>query len=168
MELDESHRRELLDSLAATLGDRPAATLMAHLPPVGWADVATKHDLNELERRIDMRFEVVDHRLDGLDRRLDGIDHRLDGLDHRLDGLDHRLDGIDNRLDPMDDRLDQVQSHLGALDGRIGTMDGRFGTLAGELRREMTKQTYALLFGLGSLMLTLAGVIIAALHFSSG
>jgi hypothetical protein len=136
MELDESHRHELHDSLAATLGARPAATLMAHLPPVGWADVATKHDLHELERRIDMRFEQVDRRFEEVDRRFAAVDHRLDGMDRRLE---------------------RIEGHLVDVDGRFG-----------ELRREMTKQTHALLFGLGSLMVALAGVVVAALHFSSG
>lgn len=29
----------------------------------GWADVATKRDLSELERRIDLRFDSVEDRL---------------------------------------------------------------------------------------------------------
>ena len=40
---------------------------MELLPPVGWADVATKHDLLPIERRLD----GVDERLARLEQRLD-------------------------------------------------------------------------------------------------
>jgi hypothetical protein len=37
---------------------------MELLPPLGWADVATKHDLLALEARMKVRFESFEHRLD--------------------------------------------------------------------------------------------------------
>jgi hypothetical protein len=39
--------------LEEVLGADEAATLMEHLPPVGWADVATKRDLDTI--RLEMR-----------------------------------------------------------------------------------------------------------------
>jgi hypothetical protein len=49
---------------------RYARTLMEMLPPVGWADVATKRDLAALEERMELRFEKVDARFEALEERL--------------------------------------------------------------------------------------------------
>ena len=42
--------------MAPALGPDEANTLMEHLPPVGWADVATKDDLHHLESRLETRL----------------------------------------------------------------------------------------------------------------
>lgn len=52
MAISEQSRHELYRRLEETLGSDAAATLMEHLPPVGWADVATKRDLEVLEQRL--------------------------------------------------------------------------------------------------------------------
>jgi hypothetical protein len=42
---------------------------MSLLPPVGWADIATKHDLAELEGRLIGRTDTLESRFDSkLDR----------------------------------------------------------------------------------------------------
>lgn len=52
MAVDEAARHQLYNSLEATLGPEPTSTLMSLLPPVGWADVATKQDLAVLENGL--------------------------------------------------------------------------------------------------------------------
>lgn len=37
---------------------------------MGWADVATKRDLDALEERMELRFEVVDERITSLEHKL--------------------------------------------------------------------------------------------------
>lgn len=49
MAIDERSRHRMHERLREVLGEEEAATLMEHLPPVGWADVATKRDLDGLE-----------------------------------------------------------------------------------------------------------------------
>jgi hypothetical protein len=49
MAVDERSRHQLYQRLEAVLGAEEATILMEHLPPVGWADVATKRDLDALE-----------------------------------------------------------------------------------------------------------------------
>lgn len=46
MAITETTRRDMHVKVEQALGPEEAATLMEHLPPVGWADVATKHDLD--------------------------------------------------------------------------------------------------------------------------
>jgi hypothetical protein len=57
MSVDERRRLQLADAAKRALGDDAGITLMELLPPVGWADVATKHDLVLLEQRLDALFE---------------------------------------------------------------------------------------------------------------
>lgn len=45
---NDDDRRFLFDTLEASLGSRGASLLMAHLPPVGWGDIATRADLAAL------------------------------------------------------------------------------------------------------------------------
>lgn len=75
MAVDERSRHELYRKLETVLGPDEAATLMEHLPPVGWADVATQRDvallredlaqlrgsLFELEDRVMLRVEARLH-----------------------------------------------------------------------------------------------------------
>jgi hypothetical protein len=59
MPIDERTRHEMYSGLEEQLGAKVADALMEHLPPVGWADVATRRDLDELERRLEMKIEAT-------------------------------------------------------------------------------------------------------------
>ena len=52
MTVDDRTRLELHRKLEAVLGPEEADTLMAHLPPVTWHDVATKDDLEPIHTTV--------------------------------------------------------------------------------------------------------------------
>ena len=66
MTIDERARHDLYDQLTASIGADAADTLMGYLPPVGWADVATKRDLDLTKSEIlaTLRGEMADLRGD--------------------------------------------------------------------------------------------------------
>jgi hypothetical protein len=74
MVLDERSRHQLYLRLEEALGAEAATTLMEHLPPAGWADVAMKRDLDALEQRLELRFEALEQRLD---LRSEALEHKL-------------------------------------------------------------------------------------------
>ena len=63
MSVTESKRLQLHLALKEVLGDKMADTLIDHLPPTGWADVARKDDLNKLERQLDRQFTSLERRM---------------------------------------------------------------------------------------------------------
>ena len=71
MAADERSRHQLYRRLEEVLGSDAATTLIEHLPPMGWADVATRHDLASLEERIELRFAQIDDRFDAMDERFE-------------------------------------------------------------------------------------------------
>ena len=105
MELDDRTRQGLFQRLDDVLGPQYAEALMSYLPPVGWADVATKRDLDLLAAK----FEATLHR------------------------------------------------EIGALRTEVA---GEIGAL----RTEFTKQTRGLFFALAGLMVTMSGIMLAAIR----
>ena len=63
MQIDERTRREMYEHLEAVLGTQTADALMEHLPPVGWADVATKSDLNFTTAELRSSMDALENRL---------------------------------------------------------------------------------------------------------
>ncbi len=74
MAVDERSRNALYVRLTQLLGEEDAGTLMEHLPPAGWSDVAMRADLEHFQAatRADMeglRTELL-ARMETLEQRL--------------------------------------------------------------------------------------------------
>jgi len=59
MAVTEDRRHELYKGLEDVMDTQRATTLMELLPPVGWADVATKQDLDHGFKLVDKEFVLV-------------------------------------------------------------------------------------------------------------
>jgi hypothetical protein len=84
MAVNEESRHHLYQSLEETLGHEDATVLMEHLPPVGWADVATKRDLDlrfaNLEERLDLRFAAMDARFSVVEGRIANLENGIERI----------------------------------------------------------------------------------------
>lgn len=70
MTISEAQRFEMHLGLRDKLGDDVANTLMEHLPPSGWSDVARTHDIERLDDRISSLETRLDDRIDSLEERM--------------------------------------------------------------------------------------------------
>ncbi len=156
MVVDERSRHQLYRRLEEVLGPEAATTLIEHLPPVGWADVATKHDLANLEQRMELRFARVDDRFAAVDSRFDRVEERFNVIDERFNLLDERFNGVEERFKGLDWRFD-------ALDDRISAATS---DLRAAFEHELRSQTTTMVFGLVSVVMTMAALAFALVRFT--
>ncbi len=76
----EARRLDLYNGLTEFLGEQRADTLMAYLPGNPNTDLATRADLESVERRLGTRMDAMDVRFNDVLLRLDGMTARLDRM----------------------------------------------------------------------------------------
>ena len=103
MTISETARLDMLSGLRTHVGEAVANTLMEHLPPGGWYDVARTGDFDRIETRIDKLEARLDDRIDKLEIRFDKLEARFDKLETRIDKLEARLD---DRIDKLAQKID--------------------------------------------------------------
>lgn len=99
MAIDERTRHEIQTAFDELLGPERSGALMSLLPPVGWADVATRHDLAALEAalRNELRTGMAELRTEMAELRTEmgGLRTEMGGLRSDVNG---RVDGLEIRL----------------------------------------------------------------------
>ena len=123
MTVTDDERYQLQTGLRTALGDDVTTILIKHLPPAGWGDVATVHDVANLETRVDARFNEFETRVDArfnefetrVDARFNEFDIRING---RIDKLEERIDGLD---DKMTAQFESLRHEIVVLRGSMHT-----------------------------------------------
>ena len=76
MPSSEADRFTLHQTLRGLMPEAVADTLMSHLPPTGWSDIARKADIDAQN----LRFDRIDAKFVEIDARFDRIDAKFDEL----------------------------------------------------------------------------------------
>jgi hypothetical protein len=106
MPSSEADRFTLHQTLRGLMPEAVADTLMSHLPPTGWSDIARKADIDAQN----LRFDRIDAKFVEIDARFDRIDARFVEIDKKFVEIDARFDRIDARFDRIDAKFDELAS----------------------------------------------------------
>ena len=145
MAITGQSRHELQTRLVEVLGKEPATTLMDHLPPVGWADVATRQDLASLRDHIEHRFEAVDGSIGQLRTHVDGS----------ISELRTHVDGSISLV------REEMAGRFNVMDERFKSIDMRFDSMA--TRVELQQEMRNLMFRLITAYCAIAGLVVGAI-----
>ncbi|CCM64827.1 MAG: hypothetical protein WBB59_13660 [Candidatus Microthrix parvicella] len=129
MSITNEDRYNLQERANELLGKKEGTTLMELLPPVGWADVATKNDLDVQTALLDAKLSLL--RSD-LDTQLSGLRSDLESKTSGLrSDLEHKTSGL------RSDFQAELESGLRRLESRMFTafltLIGVLATMAGLL-----------------------------------
>ena len=140
MAISEESRHHLYLRLEEVLGSEEAATLMEHLPPVGWADVATKRDIEVLRDSTKRDIEASDRDIEAL--RTQGDVEAL--RNHDIAEVKHDIADVKNEI--------------GALRAVVATREDLAG-LRADIERELRGLTWRFITVLiAAVSIVIAGV----------
>jgi hypothetical protein len=143
MVVDERSRHALFQQLERTIGEEAAATLMEHLPPVGWADVATRRDLDSLRAEMQGEFTLVRRDVDALRTEMQG---------------EFKLVRQESKAD-----IAGVRAEIAAVRTE---MNGLRADFRGEISTAMTAQTRTIMFSMLGFIAANGGFILAVARSS--
>ncbi len=95
MTVSETNRLDMLVGLRMYLGDSVANTLIEHLPPGGWQDVARTADTDRLQRDFDRLhddFTQLRNEFQGIRQEFQGLRQEFQNLRDEFQKLSDRYD----------------------------------------------------------------------------
>ncbi len=147
MAVSEQRRHHLYQKLEELLGADHAGTLMEHLPPSGWSDVATKADLQHLAAATKADVEHLAAATQA-------------EMQHHVVQLGARIDAVEAGLGA---RIDAVEAGLGArIEAMQLKISEQLGRELGSVYRELAAHTRTITFACLGAVMTSAGLAFAA------
>lgn len=149
MTTTEAERLRLLQRLEEVLGPDEATTLMDHLPPLGWSDVATKHDLaaNRVLTKSDLDLGLGEFRIEFGEFR---AEMRGEMADFKAE---MRQEFVEFR-DEMRGEMAEFKSE----------MRGEMAALRAEMHQGFRNQTLALVSLMFAMMALYTGLVVTVLR----
>lgn len=125
MAVTEKQRHELIKKLEEAFGADHAETMMELLPPVGWADVARRSDIERLERGLaQLRADFADLRAEFGDLRAEQLSIRAEQSRIRVEFADLRAEMHEALRDQTNRMLVTVVASQSVLAGIVGLIVG--------------------------------------------
>ena len=81
------------------------------------------HDIANLERFYDKRFEVIDERFEAINKRFEVIDERFEAINERFEEVNKRFEEVNKRFEEVNKRFDAVDNELILLRGEISRLN---------------------------------------------
>ncbi|MEX2658154.1 MAG: hypothetical protein WD232_00555 [Acidimicrobiales bacterium] len=155
MTISDETRYQLRQRLDVVLGPDDAATLMAHLPPVGWADVATKRDLDHLATVFDAKLatglaEVRTELRTGLAELRVELHEQIGGVHEQIGGVRQEIGGVRQEIGELHEQIGGARQEIGGVHEQIGGLHKEIGGV----RQEIGSQTWTLLLGVAGLQIS--------------
>ena len=135
MTITEASRHRLHEALIEKLGEEEASTLMEHLPPVGWAGVATKTDIEHLRLATSSEVGTVRSDIDSLSNwtkaEFSAVRSDIDSLSNWTKA---EFSAVRSDIDSLSNWTKAEHQALAAkMDGRFEAIDQRFDALESRL-----------------------------------
>lgn len=157
MPTSESGRHALREMLAETLGSETAGTLMEHIPPGRWDELATKDDLRELATKDELRQLATTDDLNALAATMATKDdlNKLAATMATKEDLRQTADLLRKETQAdLKEMRGELKEGLGSLLARSADQQTQFNDQQARLTAEMTGQHR-------TTMLALLGVSVA-------